>query len=279
MPALITDQSEQATGAVSPSWRDDPVLVEHAAEIRRLGKRIIGDVIEIGRRLTEVQEIVGHGKWSLWLEQEFGWTDRTARNFISVFELSKSKSENFSDLSLPVSSIYLLAAPSTPDSARAEIFERSKSGEVISVQTVRETIANAKAPKDPLLSNAPFEPQAAPIVEPVTEPMVKPVTSAAVTLPADNCAPLNDDDRLFAAIDHVSRLLEQHRLHGRHPRLIRHQQAKLTEIRRALRQALSRSEPRNEAAVSAAVTLEATPGTSESVTDVDDLAIPEFLRR
>src|SRR5262245_51298515 len=28
-------------------------LAEHAAEIRRLGKRVVGDVIEIGARLTE----------------------------------------------------------------------------------------------------------------------------------------------------------------------------------------------------------------------------------
>ena len=39
----------------------DDVLAERAAEIRRLGKCVIADIIEIGRRLTECQGIVGHG--------------------------------------------------------------------------------------------------------------------------------------------------------------------------------------------------------------------------
>jgi len=35
----------------------DPILAEHAAEIRRLGKRALADVIEIGGRLTECKRI------------------------------------------------------------------------------------------------------------------------------------------------------------------------------------------------------------------------------
>jgi Protein of unknown function (DUF3102) len=44
----------------------DPVLAEHVAEI---GKHAIEDVIEIGRRLTERKEIVGHGNWLSWLDR------------------------------------------------------------------------------------------------------------------------------------------------------------------------------------------------------------------
>ena len=32
---------------------DDPILAEHAAEIRRLGKRVIDDVVAIGRHRAE----------------------------------------------------------------------------------------------------------------------------------------------------------------------------------------------------------------------------------
>jgi hypothetical protein len=35
----------------------DRVLAENAEEIRKLGKRAAGDVIEIGRRLTEMKKI------------------------------------------------------------------------------------------------------------------------------------------------------------------------------------------------------------------------------
>ena len=64
------------------------VLSENAEQIRRLDKRAVGDVIEIGRRLTEMKEICGHGNWLPWLHREFGWTDRHALNYTRVYELS-----------------------------------------------------------------------------------------------------------------------------------------------------------------------------------------------
>jgi hypothetical protein len=100
-------------------------LAEHAAEIRRLHKRVIADVIEIGRRLTECKKIVGHGAWLPWLTREFSWSDRTARNFMQLFELSKL--ETVSNLKVPLRVLYLLAAPSTPPEARTEILECAKS--------------------------------------------------------------------------------------------------------------------------------------------------------
>ena len=100
-------------------------LAENAEEIRNLGKRAAGDVIEIGRRLTEMKELCGRGNW---LQREFGWTDRHALNYMRVYGLSL-KSENFSDLRISVSGLYLLAAPSTPPEAVDEVIERAKSGE------------------------------------------------------------------------------------------------------------------------------------------------------
>ena len=60
------------------------------------------------------------------MEREFGWKERTAQNFMSVYEMAQSKSANFADLSLPVSSLYMLAAPSTPEEARAEVIQRAE---------------------------------------------------------------------------------------------------------------------------------------------------------
>jgi hypothetical protein len=128
-----------------PDGQADPVLAEHIAEIRQLGKRMIADIVEIGRRLTECQEIVGHGGWAAWLDANFSWSDRTARNFMSAFELVKS--EHFSDfdqVDLPITALYLLAAPSTPETVRTEILDRAKAGEAVSVSDVQDTIASAK---------------------------------------------------------------------------------------------------------------------------------------
>jgi hypothetical protein len=126
---------------------DNPILAEHAAEIRRLGKRVVEDVVEIGRRLTECKKLVGHGNWLPWIEREFGWTDDTALNFMRVYEVSKSR--NFRDLSLPVSALYLLAAPSTSKEARDKIIERARAGEPVSVAETKRVIERTKRHKQP----------------------------------------------------------------------------------------------------------------------------------
>src|SRR6516162_2648405 len=116
-----------STPAITATVPDNPALTEHVAEIRRLGKRVVADVIEIGRHLKECKRIVGHGNWLEWLEREFGWTDDTALNFMRVYEMSKT--QNFRDLNLPVAGLYLLAAPSTPQAARDEVISHAESGE------------------------------------------------------------------------------------------------------------------------------------------------------
>jgi hypothetical protein len=63
-----------------------------------------------------------------WLKDEFGWTDRTALNFIRVYGMAQ-KSERLSDLSFPMESLYLLAAPSTPEEVREDAVERAENGE------------------------------------------------------------------------------------------------------------------------------------------------------
>jgi protein gp37 len=127
----------------APAAIDNPVLVEHAEAIRNLGKRVIGDVIEIGHRLTECKRLLEHGHWLPWLEREFKWSDQTARNFMQVYELA-GKTQNLWNLSLPVSGVYLLAAPSTPEEARNEIIERAEAVEKVSTGTVKETIAKSR---------------------------------------------------------------------------------------------------------------------------------------
>jgi hypothetical protein len=122
------------------------VLAENAEEIRKLGKRAVCDVTEIGHRLGEMKKICGHGNWLPWLQREFGWTDRHALNYIRVYELSL-KSENFSDLGIPVSALYLLAAPSTPPEAVDEVIERAKSGERQAHAEIKGTIDKIKTAK------------------------------------------------------------------------------------------------------------------------------------
>jgi hypothetical protein len=110
-------------------------LTKHVTEIRKLAGTTISNIVEIGRRLTECKKLVGHGNWLTWLEREFGWSESSALRFMRVYELGKSVT--VTDLNLSVATLYLLAAPSTPEKARTEIIKRAKSGETISPAQVR----------------------------------------------------------------------------------------------------------------------------------------------
>jgi hypothetical protein len=46
-----------------------------------------------------------------WLDKEFGWTNKTAERYMS---LASGKIDKFSNSGIPISGLYLLAAPSTP---------------------------------------------------------------------------------------------------------------------------------------------------------------------
>jgi hypothetical protein len=133
---------QPASGAHSADLTQAVILTEHADEIRRLGKRVVTDVIEIGARLTDCKRICGHGNWLPWLEREFGWTEMTATRLINVYEMSKSN--NLLDLELPLSGLYLLAAPGAPQQARDAIIERAQAGEPISVANIKQTIDGAR---------------------------------------------------------------------------------------------------------------------------------------
>jgi hypothetical protein len=118
-------------------------LDAHAEAMRGLGRHVVRDVVEIGERLAQAKELCSHGEWLTWLRDEFEWTDRHARNLINTYELSL-KSENISDLNIPVAGLYLLAAPSTPVQAQQAVIAAAESGEKVTVAKVKEAIAEAR---------------------------------------------------------------------------------------------------------------------------------------
>jgi Protein of unknown function (DUF3102) len=143
---------------------DNPILAEHAAEIRRLGKQTVENVVEIGRRLVEAKEIAGHGNWLPWLDREFGWSPSTAENYINLFKLS-AKFPTVGNLDLDLRSLYLLAAPSIPPEARDEVLARAEAGEQVTVAEVKTAIAKRK-PEPKAKLRGPFvNPECLPLFE------------------------------------------------------------------------------------------------------------------
>src|SRR5437660_591638 len=73
--------------------------VRSAAErIRRTVKHTVENVIAVGNDLPGVKRALSHGRFGAWLRAGFGWTNRTARNFVAVAEYFGPKTEMISEL-------------------------------------------------------------------------------------------------------------------------------------------------------------------------------------
>ena len=120
---------------------------KRAGEIKGLIKRTAKNIIEIGKKLNEVKQLTPHGVFGAWLATEFDLAFSTAQRFMRVAE--RFKSVNLTDLNFAPSALYVLAAPSTPESAREEAIDRAQVGEVITHGKAKAIVATHKQnPRD-----------------------------------------------------------------------------------------------------------------------------------
>lgn len=110
--------------------------------IAKLHRRVVTDSAEIGATLLRVKEAIGHGNFGPWLKAEFNWTERTAQNLMSVAERFGSNTKHVSHL--PLSTVYRLAAPSTPDAVREKIVHRLAEGEAVAPDEIADEISTAR---------------------------------------------------------------------------------------------------------------------------------------
>jgi hypothetical protein len=135
----------------------DERQAQRAQAIRTLGKRTIANVIEIGYHLTEAKTDCGHGVFLSWLNREFGWSYKQAERFMQVYSVM-GKFDNLSNLDVPISALYLLASPSTPEAIRQEVIERAERGEKFSVAEIKAAVEVEKLKKQWLSPLAPDPP-------------------------------------------------------------------------------------------------------------------------
>jgi hypothetical protein len=127
------------------------ILQEYTKEIKILMKRTAQDVINIGQKLLEAKEQLGHGHFEDWLKAEFKWGQWTARKFMQVTR--QFKNVTFADLSIDASALYVLASPSTPELVRQEALKRAGQGEVITHAKVKEITKLHKELTKPMTSS------------------------------------------------------------------------------------------------------------------------------
>ena len=123
------------------------VVQQKTTEIRDRMGRAAQNIVEIGERLIAVKKKLVHGQFGDWLESEFEWTDRTARQMMAVAE--RFKSETVSDLGIGAKALYLLASPSTPDEIRDHFIAEAESGKPVTHAAVKQAITFGDVDEDP----------------------------------------------------------------------------------------------------------------------------------
>lgn len=84
-PAASTTDNVISLSKVNTNPADStPEFATIADRIRERTERGVLMMIENGRDLIAVKEKMAHGGFGAWLKQEFGWTDRTARNYMNA---------------------------------------------------------------------------------------------------------------------------------------------------------------------------------------------------
>jgi len=128
-PRALTVQDETASLSLS----------DRVNRIRKLTGDTARNLIEIGKHLTIAKAELPHGDFSAWVQDNFGWTIRTAQNLMAV-------AERFGDMDIanfkPSHLQALLALPSGDE--QKFIAEQAAAGQPVETQSARQLKENIK---------------------------------------------------------------------------------------------------------------------------------------
>lgn len=118
------------------------VAKEAEATALRIRDRRRAHTIDTGKELLNVKQDLGHGRFGKWLEFHFGWKERTAQNYMNS-ALAFGSTPQIIDV-LPPSTVYKLAAKSTPEALRQSVIEEINRGETPDPKKIEKRIAELK---------------------------------------------------------------------------------------------------------------------------------------
>jgi hypothetical protein len=129
------------------------VRQESRAEVYELTKSVkaargrhLAVIVEIGGALCRAKELLGHGNFLLWLKAEFRWSERTARNYMSL-------AGKFCRFGPRGTARELIDAPAEVSDP---IMRRAEAGETISREGVKAAVRISRADYVPVkLSRSP----------------------------------------------------------------------------------------------------------------------------
>ncbi|MEM0980882.1 MAG: DUF3102 domain-containing protein [Cyanobacteria bacterium P01_H01_bin.58] len=151
------------------------IVQQHTGEIRKRLRRSAQDVWEIGQRLADVRSRLKYGQFLAWLKAEFGWSQRTAYNFINVYETFGERFANLAKVDIATSVLYQLASPSVSEELRTQVLNSAASGAKVTNKALKSAIKQSKQPEADAQPSVLPEAQAPP-----KEPSAKPEIVAII---------------------------------------------------------------------------------------------------
>ncbi|GAA6624137.1 DUF3102 domain-containing protein [Scytonema sp. NUACC26] len=163
------------------------VVQQRTGEIKERLRRTAEDIWEIGQKLAEVRSQLKHGQFETWLKAEFGWSRRTAYNFINVYE-AFGECANLAQIDIATTALYILAAPSTPQEVRQQFLQRAKEGENITSKNLRQVIESEKSQPTAVVSSELPKPPTQKQESTATVPQVTELEASAMEVTAPKSA-------------------------------------------------------------------------------------------
>ncbi|MES1024399.1 DUF3102 domain-containing protein [Gloeocapsa sp. BRSZ] len=165
------------------------LIQQHTQELKERLQRTAQDIWEIGQKLAEVRSRLKHGQFDNWLKAEFGWSRRTAYNFINVYETFNERAK-FAHFNIATSALYLLASPSTPQDIKDQFIEVAQTGQKVTHKDIRKALERRNQPQSkPVFQEETqaetleivAKPQVVSIMPPVVEPATKKLKDTPVS--------------------------------------------------------------------------------------------------
>jgi hypothetical protein len=130
---------------ILPPTEDEEFLAQAEGQIRGYGKLVFSGIVAIGQKLVEVKDRVGYQGFVRFVTKRLQWSERSGNNFVAVYEMLLTAKFAVEDLTIDASSLYLIAAPSTPAEVREGVLEKAASPEGVSRAEVERLVEAAKA--------------------------------------------------------------------------------------------------------------------------------------
>lgn len=133
VPMMTETESAETVQYVSDedAAREDRLVSEIRMITEQTKQVVLFNSIEIGRRLTEAKAMVKRGTWGTWLKERVDYSQRTANNFMKIYqEYGRNGLAEKSQALANLSYTHALALIDLPEDERARFAEERKAGEM-----------------------------------------------------------------------------------------------------------------------------------------------------